>query len=749
MSSLVTGNRSRNVPAAVPPIGVAEAGSRRATIVVIGNPNTGKSTIFTALTGVRQKVANYPGVTVEKRSGHLHAGDVEIELVDLPGTYSLAAHSPDEMVTVDVLFGGLEGVEHPDAVLVVADASNLRRNLYLASQVLELGVPVVVALNMVDVAKARGIEIDATALGERLGATVIPMVASHDQGLDELRAALAAVARGRAGAPGIHVLPELVTEAERIRDQIAARGHAVKRYEIERGLIDAGAFAESRLIERAGDGLRAELEATRATLGGGRPLAALEAQRRYGWIARQLDGVERRAPAPRTWTDRIDAVITHKVWGSLVFVGVMGAVFQSVFSWATPLMDLIDGAFKDLATTVGAALPPGALSSLVTDGAIAGVGSVLVFLPQILILFLFIGILEDSGYMSRAAFLMDRVMRFSGLSGQSFIPMLSSFACAVPGIMATRVIADRRDRFATILVAPLMSCSARLPVYTVLIAAFIPHRHFLGGWLGLQGLVMLSLYLLGIVLAVVAASLFKRTVLKGPTPTFLMELPAYKWPRPRAMALRLIERAKIFVLRAGTVIFSVSVVVWALSYFPRSPSIHADFEARRAAVTAELAAGETREQALATLAAAEDATYLERSIFGRIGHAIEPVFRPLGWDWRVAMAAIASFPAREVVISVLGTTYALGKDVDEGSDTLRAALKDAQWPDGRPVFTAATALGLMVFFALCLQCAATVATIRRETQSWKWPAFAWTYMTVLAYLGALLTYQLGSRLAAG
>jgi ferrous iron transport protein B len=372
-----------------------------------------------------------------------------------------------------------------------------------------------------------------------------------------------------------------------------------------------------------------------------------------------------------------------------------------------------------------------------------------VFLPQILILFLFIGVLEDSGYMSRAAFLMDRVMRFAGLSGQSFIPMLSSFACAVPGIMATRVIADRRDRLTTILVAPLMTCSARLPVYTVLIAAFIPHRHFVGGWVGLQGLVMLSLYLLGIVLAVIAASIFKRTVLKGPTPTFLMELPAYKWPRPRAMVLRLIERAKVFVLRAGTVIFSVSMVVWALSYFPRPAAIHDQFEARRAEVSATVVSAETRDAELSNLAAAEDATYLEQSVFGRVGHAIEPVFRPLGWDWRVAMAALASFPAREVVISVLGTTYALGKDVDQGSDTLRSALQEAHWPDGRPVFTAATALGLMVFFALCLQCAATVATIRRETQSWKWPAFAWSYMTVLAYLGALLTYQIGTRLGAG
>jgi len=575
----------------------------------------------------------------------------------------------------------------------------------------------------------------------------VPMVASRDQGLDELRAALASSLDGSAQVRTVHVLPEIFAEAERIAAEETAKGHAVKRYEVERGLIDAGAFAERRLIERAGGEIKPVIDAARARLGSGKPLAALEAMRRYGWIGKQLDGVEVRREAPRSWTDRIDSVLTHRVWGSLIFVGVMGAVFQSVFSWATPLMDGIDGSFKHLGSAVGAALPPGALNSLLVDGVIAGVGSVMVFLPQILILFFFIGILEDSGYMSRAAFLMDRVMRFSGLSGQSFIPMLSSFACAVPGIMATRVIADRRDRLTTILVAPLMSCSARLPVYTVLIAAFIPNQHYLGGVVGLQGLVMLSLYLLGILLAVVAASIFKRTVLRGPTPTFLMELPAYKWPRLRAMVQRLFERAKVFVLRAGTVIFSVSVVVWALSYFPRPESVHQRFESERATVTATQS-GDAAQTELARLDASEDAAYLEQSVFGRMGHAIEPVFKPLGWDWRVAMAALASFPAREVVISVLGTTYALGKDVDQGSDTLRTALKDATWPDGRPVFTAASALGLMVFFALCLQCAATVATMRRETQSWKWPAFAWTYMTVLAYLGALLIYQVGTRLLA-
>jgi ferrous iron transport protein B len=432
----------------------------------------------------------------------------------------------------------------------------------------------------------------------------------------------------------------------------------------------------------------------------------------------------------------------------LLFVGVMAVVFQSVFSWATPFMNGIEGLFSHLGTAVAARLPEGALTSLIVDGVIAGVGSVLVFLPQILILFFFIGVLEDSGYMSRAAFLMDRVMRFSGLSGQSFIPMLSSFACAVPGIMATRVIADRRDRLTTILVAPLMTCSARLPVYTVLIAGSIPDYRYLGGWIGLQGLVLLGLYLLGTVLAVLAAWIFKRTVLRGPTPTFLMELPGYKWPQPLATLQRLLERGRLFVIRAGTVIFSVCVVVWALAYFPRPAAIHDRFEAKQRAVQTRFT-GAALDAELARVSAAEDAAYLEQSFFGRLGHVVEPAFRPLGWDWRVAMAVIASFPAREVIISVLGTTYALGKHIDEGSEPLRAALQAATWPDGRPVFTVATALGLMVFFALCLQCAATIATIRRETQSWLWPAFAWTYMTVLAFLGALVTHQIGSKLLAG
>ena len=412
-------------------------------------------------------------------------------------------------------------------------------------------------------------------------------------------------------------------------------------------------FAETRLVQRAGDGVRGALESVRSALGHGLPLAALEAQRRYAWIAEQLQGVEKRGQRQRTWTDRIDAVITHKLWGSLLFIAVMAAVFQSVFSWATPFMDGIQGLFSHLGTAVAVWLPEGALTSLIVDGVIAGVGSVLVFLPQILILFFFVGVLEDSGYMSRAAFLMDRVMRFSGLSGQSFIPMLSSFACAVPGIMATRVIADRRDRFATILVAPLMTCSARLPVYTVLIAAFIPDYRYLAGWIGLQGLVLLGLYLLGIVLAVLAAWIFKRTVLRGPTPTFLMELPGYKWPQPLAMMQRLSERARLFVIRAGTVIFSVCVVVWALSYFPRPAAIHDRFEAEQRVVQTRFT-GAALDAALARVSAAEDAANLEQSFFGRLGHAIEPAFRPLGWDWRVAMAVIASFPAREVIISVLG-----------------------------------------------------------------------------------------------
>jgi len=713
-------------------------------IAVVGNPNTGKSTLFNALTGLRQKTGNYPGVTVEKHTGTADLASGEVTLVDVPGTYSLAAQSPDEMVAVDVLAGAYEEIGHPAAVLAVVDATNLRRNLYLVSQVLEQGLPVVVALNMVDAAEKRGIHIDAERLGRLLHATVVPTVASKGIGLDALRDALDAAVRH--GSPAeIALLPELRKRAHELAQSLRAQGIGVSDYAVERALIDQDGYAEQRLIELAGEPVRERIEALRRELGGDRPLPALEARARYEWINRVVSEVERRQPVGTGLSDRVDRVVSHPFLGTALFVLVMGLVFQAVFSWATPLMDWIDGLTTTVADLLHAQLPEGALASLLADGVVAGVGSVVIFLPQILILYAFIILLEDTGYMARAAFLMDRLMRWCGLSGQSFIPMLSSFACAVPGIMATRVIPDRRDRLATILAAPFMTCSARLPVYALLIAAFVPQRTYLGGWINLQGLVLLALYLLGIVGGILTAWLLKRTLLRGPTPTFLMELPPYRLPNLKSVLLRLWERARIFLKRAGTIIFTVAVVIWALAYFPRPAQVHAHFETQRAAL-ATLPEPQ-RQERLRSLAHEEAAAYLEQSYLGRMGQAVAPAFAPLGWDWKVSAAVIAGFPAREVVIAVLGTIYAVGSEVDEESQALARRLAGATWPDGRPVFTLPMVLGLLVFYAFCLQCAATVVTIGRETNHWGWAAFAWTYMTTLGYLSAMAVYQLGTRLA--
>ena len=466
----------------------------------------------------------------------------------------------------------------------------------------------------------------------------------------------------------------------------------------------------------------------------------METRSRYELVGRLLEGAETRGEQPPTLAERLDRITNQPVIGLLLFVVVMATVFQAVFSWAGPLMDLIDGATVALSEAVAAVLPPGALSSLLIDGVIAGVGSVVIFLPQILILFAFIIVLEDSGYMPRAAFMMDRMMRSAGLSGQSFIPMLSSFACAVPGILATRVIPERKDRLATILAAPFMTCSARLPVYALLIAAFVPEQTFLSGLVNLQGLVLLGLYLLGIVGGVLTAFLLKKTLLAGPTPTFLIELPPYRLPQLKSVLIKLLDRGRIFLKRAGTVIFSVAVVIWALAYFPRPAAVAEPFEAERVTASAALS-GEALDARLAEIDAREAAAYLEQSALGRLGKAVEPVFAPLGWDWKVSAAVVASFPAREVVIAVLGTIYAVA-DVERNEADLVGRLRNAKHPDGRAVFTLPMVAGLMIFYAFCLQCAATVAVIARETNGWRWPAFAWAYMTGLGYLGAFTAYRL-------
>ncbi len=741
------------------------------TVALLGNPNTGKSTIFSALCGVRQRVGNYPGVTVDMTVGHFEIHDQQFALVDLPGTYSLAPQSLDEMVAVDVLLGRRDDVETPEMVLCVVDAANLERNLYLISQALELNRPMVIALNRVDVAAENGIQLKIELIAQRLGMPVIATQAHRRIGLDQLRQALSD-AVGAEPVATTSPFPEIFgREVARIEQKLATVGQApLPRYLVERLLLDAGGYLEHADPPIVDGAILTDVQQARSRLAeAGYPVPAVEAIARYDWVSQILSGAVQHPPRhKRTWSDRLDTLLMHKVWGTLLFVVMMVVVFQAIFTGAAPLMDALDSAMAWLGGRVEAAMPAGALRSLAVDGVIAGVGGVLIFLPQIMILFLFIAVLEDCGYMARAAYLMDRWMARVGLSGKSFIPLLSSCACAIPGIMATRVIENRRDRLLTILIAPLMSCSARLPVYALLTAAFIPNRSWLGGWLRLQGMTMFAMYALGIVSAVCVAWILRRTILRGDVPSFVMELPGYKWPSPRVISTRVLDSGWTFVRNAGTLILAVSIIVWAAAYFPRNPSIEREVRDRYAqrveqldGQIVKLAASSKNAEGIAADSLAQRrearrqldtrigneiaAANLEHSVLGRAGKAVAPVFRPLGWDWRIGCAVIASFPAREIVIGTLGVLYQLGGGEDEESESLRETLRAATWSGTqRPVFTIPVALSMMVFFALCAQCAATLAVIRRETDSWRWPLFTFAYMTTLAYVGAFITYQVGS-----
>jgi ferrous iron transport protein B len=680
------------------------------TVVLLGNPNTGKSTLFTALAGIPTRVGNYPGVTVEEKIGRFAHRGITIDLIDLPGTYSLAPKSPDEKVAVDVLHGRMPGVPAPDCVVVVADATNLERNFYLASQALELGLPTVIALTLADAAADKGITVDAGELSARLGCPVVRTVAPTREGIAALR------------------------------DRI----------------VEAPAAARPLPVDTAG--LAAATEA--------RSPAAREAIARYAWIENLLAGVVRRTPpAAPSFDDRIDALLTHRLWGTILFAATMLLVFTSIFWLATPLMDLIAAAVDAVAARAEELLPPGAVRSLVVDGILAGVGGVVVFVPQIAMLFLFIAVLEGCGYLSRAAFLMDRLLCGVGLSGKSFIPLLSSFACAIPGIMAARTIENPRDRLLTILVAPLMSCSARLPVYLLLCGAFVPNVAVGVPWLRLPAVVLAALYALGVVVAALTALVLTRTVFRGPPQPFVMELPGWRWPRPAVVLERVREAVWSFLSSAGTLIVAVSIVVWALASYPRNEAaIEAEVAAERAALAARVATAADgdpdREEWAAALAALDTPTGIDaarrgaaqrQSFLGRAGRFIEPAVRPLGWDWRIGCAAIASFPAREVVLGTLGVIYNLG-EVDpgeaEGSTTLVRRLRAATW-DGtnRKVYSLPVALSIMVFFALCAQCASTLVVIGRETGSWLWPVASFTFMTAAAWLAALVVYQVGSLVA--
>jgi len=732
-----------------------DAPARTLNVALVGNPNTGKSTLFNALSGIRQKTGNYPGVTVEKKHGSFTHDGQKVELIDLPGTYSLAPRSPDEMVTVDVLLGRQANEAKPNAVLVIVDASNLERNLYIVSQVKELGLPTVVALNMGDIARDKGISIDVAQLQERLGVPVVATQANRRGGLDQLRETIVSLLESESIAVESPFPEEFRDKVSQLHAKLQEHDPQTTRYLAERLLLDTSGYLEKELTPGGKDLHQWIVESRNQLAELGQPVPAIEAISRYKWVQGVLDGiVTREATRKVTLSDRIDRVLTNRIGGTLFFVLIMTLMFQAVFSdlVAGNLMGYIEAFFEIIAGVVDANLADGALKSLLIDGVIAGVGGVLVFLPQICILFFFIAILEDCGYLSRAAYLMDRLFSKVGLSGKSFIPLLSSFACAIPGIMAARVIENRRDRLITILVAPLMSCSARMPVYVLLTAAFIPDETY-AGFLSLHTLVMLSMYLLGILAAVGVAFVLRRTILPGETPPFVMELPSYKFPSISGVLMVMVEKGWAFVRRAGTLIFAMTIIVWALSYFPRNEeAATAPFADEIAQLESQLEGADEEEAAqiedrLGEINNQIDGQLLRGSFLGMAGHWVEPVVKPLGWDWKIGSAAIASFPAREVIISTMGVLYNLGGDEDEGSAPLRETIQGAKWEGTeRNVFNIPVALSIMVFFALCAQCAATLAVIKRETNSWRWPIFTFVYMTVLAYVGALITYQVSAAI---
>jgi ferrous iron transport protein B len=708
-------------------------------VLVTGNPNCGKTTLFNALTGLRAKVGNYPGVTVERKEGRLQGTPAgwPVMLLDLPGCYSLSPHSLDEQVARDVLFHRVPGVPPPDLVVVVVDAFNLQRNLYFATQVLELGYPTIIALNMIDVARENGHEVKAPELAEALGVPVMPVVASSGEGLGALREEVIQVLQGRRPAVSARSFCEL--------EESLAREAGVVAGQIASPVTPQHAFAEALLLlsdDRFLDSSRRHYpsslpEAVRAARSrleeAGLDWHSAVIESRYRSISALQEAVTAETGlGGETFSDRLDRVLTHKVWGLLVFLVVLTVVFESIFTLARLPMAGLEHGVGWLGLQVDQIMPPGALHSLLVDGVIAGVGAVVVFLPQICLLFLFLGLLEDSGYMARAAFLMDRVMRKVGLHGKSFIPMLSSFACAIPGIMATRTIEHRRDRLVTILIAPLMSCSARLPVYTILIAACIPDRQWLG-FIKLPGLVLLAMYLLGIMVALGMAWVFKKTLLRGPTPMLIMELPPYRRPLLRTVARHVWDRAKLFLTQAGTLILAINIVLWFLVSYPKSAGVKQEFETKRAGVS--------EAAQLARLNFEEKAETLRRSFAGQLGRVLEPVIAPLGFDWKIGIGIVASFAAREVFVSTMSQVYNVGDHdrPEEGITSLALAMREQKRPDGSPMYTTLLGLTLMVFYVFALQCASTVAIVRRETNSWRWPFLQWLYMGALAWTLAFLT----------
>ncbi len=722
----------------------AQSSATSPWVVLVGNPNVGKTTLFNRLTGQNARIGNYPGVTVERRTGSVHrSGQSPFDVVDVPGTYSLSARSAEEQIALFSILG-LFGNPRPNLCVVVLDAGQLARNLYLLLQLCELSVPLVVALNLID--EVRDNPPDVAALSTWLGVPCVATDARRGVGLSELEAAIQATLE-QPNRPNLRVkYPDrLLADVDRVADVLPdwLSGSVERKRAL--ALWALSSIDEEDELTGIPEGLRVRCHEVRERAGT-RDLDQEIVGSRYRTIDEHLPGLYRRLelhPPKRKASERVDRVLLHPVFGFVTFILVMLVVFQALFSWSEPFIGAIEASFGFVGDQLRAVLPEGALRDLLTEGVLNGVGNVVVFLPQILLLFLFIGLLEDSGYMARVAFLMDRVMKSLGLHGRAFVPMLSGFACAVPAILATRTMERQRDRLLTMLVVPLMTCSARLPVYTLIIGALFPIDGQVG-FFGVQSGLLLAMYLFSLLTTLAAAAVLGRTVVRGRSVPLLLELPPYRLPNVRGIVRMMGERAGVFLKEAGTMILACTVVLWVLLSYPK-PTHPATTPAVDVSVT-PTAQGSTA--AVSAEPSPAPVSALENSFGARLGKGIEPLLAPLGFDWKLGVGLIGAFAAREVFVSTLGMVYGLG-DLDDEAQPLREQLKNERTATGQPRYTPLVGLSLMVFFALSCQCMSTLAVVKRETRGYRWPAFMFAYMTGLAYVASLVVYQGGRWLGFG